>query len=169
MSHIVVVYYSRTGKTRWAAGKLAGMLGADLEEIHESSNRDGLLGWLGGVKDSLKKKQADLISKHCTQGRTMVIVGMPVWADGPPPAVRAYLQGVDLAGLAVCAFTTSGGGKGDKCFAAAAELVPQGLAKTLHLGKVHPQKSPDKTVAKLQEWAASLGDLPVGEEPASPG
>jgi len=157
MSQIVVVYYSRTGRTRWAAGKLAGMLGADLEEIRESNDRSGLLGWLGGVKDSLKNKQADLTSKHSTQARTMVIVGMPVWADGPPPAVRAYLRGVDLAGLAVCAFTTSGGGKGDKCLAEVAELVPQGLTDKLHLGRVHPQKSPEKTLSKLQEWAEALG------------
>lgn len=49
----LVVYYSRTGKTRLVAGKVAELLGGDLVEIREAKDRSGLRGWLGAGRDTL--------------------------------------------------------------------------------------------------------------------
>lgn len=157
MSRILVVYYSRTGKTQWTAEKLAEMLGADIERITEEKDRSGKLGWLGAGKDTMTDKPAKLTSQHSTEGRDVVIVGMPVWAASPPPAVRAYLQQVDLAGKTVCAFCTFEGGGGEKCLDAVARLVPAGLAARALFKKVKPDKP--EIVDQITQWVEVIKPL----------
>ncbi len=42
----LVVHYSRTGTTKKVAEKLAFLLKCVSEEIHDTTNRKGKLGWL---------------------------------------------------------------------------------------------------------------------------
>jgi flavodoxin len=154
MSDILIVYYSRTGKTRMVARKLADLLDADIEEIREAKGRSGLMGWVGGVKDSLMNKPAELISEHSVGARKVVIIGMPVWADRPPPAVRAFLRRYDLAGKKVCAFCTHDGSGGKGLFAKTAKILPGGLAATLALKKPNPD---DRALDRqLRQWADEI-------------
>src|SRR6056297_980641 len=90
MSKPLVVYYSRTGRTRYAAEKLAEHLGADIEEIVEAKSRSGMMGWLGAARDTVTDRATELSSTHDTAGRPMVVLAMPVWASAAPPAVRTY-------------------------------------------------------------------------------
>ncbi len=160
MSDILIVYYSRTGKTRMVAEKLASMLAADIEEIREAKERAGRMGWVVGVKDSLLNKPAEITSEHSVEPRKLVIIGMPVWASAPPPAVRAFLGRYDLAGKTACAFCTHDGGGGKGLFAKTVELVPGGLASTLSLKKPRPddpvldeqlRRWSDEILAQVQE------------------
>ena len=154
MSDTLIVYYSRTGKTRMVAEKLATILEADIEEIREAKDRAGRMGWVVGVKDSLLDKPAEITSEHSVEPRKLVIIGMPVWADRPPPAVRAFLGRYDLAGKTVCAFCTHDGGGGKGLFAKTGELVPGGLAATLSLKKPRP----DDPVLdeELKQWSDEI-------------
>jgi len=138
MADIVIVYYSRTGKTRMVAEKLGATLGADVEEIREAKSRGGVAGFWGGVKDALFKRKAELASEHTAEGRKAVVLGMPVWAASPPPAIRQYVQAVDLKGKKLFAFCTmdSSGGKGT--LSKLAEMAGDELLETLEL------KKPDK-------------------------
>jgi len=43
---ILVVFYSRTGATRTVAQKIADLVKGDLEEIKDTRNRAGILGFL---------------------------------------------------------------------------------------------------------------------------
>ena len=154
MKDTVVVYYSRTGKTRWVAEQLASILDADLEEIRERKDRSGFLGYLGAGKDAVLKREADLVSRHSVEGRKTVVIGMPVWGWGPPPAVRAYLQKVDLSGKRACAFATFDGSGGDRTLSAVGKLIPGGLAAALGLRK--PQPGDPQLAARLREWAKQV-------------
>jgi flavodoxin len=42
----LVVYYSRTGKTRFVAERVASELKADIEEVVDLKNRSGRFGFL---------------------------------------------------------------------------------------------------------------------------
>ncbi len=154
MSDTLIVYYSRTGKTRMVAEKLADMLDADIEEIREVKGRSGRMGWFVGVKDSLLDKPAELTSEHTVEPRKLVIIGMPVWASAPPPAIRAFLGRYDLAGKTVCAFCTHDGGGGKGLFAKTGELVPGGLAATLSLKK--PTPDDPALDEQLRQWAEEI-------------
>jgi len=150
MGLILVVYYSRTGKTRMVAEKLAALLGADLEEITERKRRGGPLGFLGACRDAFFGGRGDLMAAPATEGRQIVLVGTPVWAGGPTPAVRAFLAGAGLAGKRVCAFCTFDGGEANT-FAKMAELVPGGLAETLALKKPAKDAGLDARLADFAE------------------
>ena len=154
MSDILIVYYSRTGKTRMVAEKLASLLAADIEEIREAKGRSGRINWFVGVKDSLLGKPAEITSEHSVQPRKLVIIGMPIWAEAPPPAIRAFLTKYDLAGKKVCAFCTSDGSGGKRTFAKTAEFIPDGLTSTLMLKKPRP----DDPVLdeQLHQWADEI-------------
>lgn len=92
MAKILVVFYSRTGKTRQAATDIAADLGADSEEIIDQKNRKGLFGFLSGGRDAMKKNLTDIrpLSKDPAQ-YDLVIVGSPVWGGNLTPAVRTFL------------------------------------------------------------------------------
>ena len=59
-SKCLLVYYSRTGFTRRAAEEIARRLDCDIEEITEKKKRSSAIGYLGGIKDSILKKKAEI-------------------------------------------------------------------------------------------------------------
>jgi flavodoxin len=154
MSEVLVVCYSRSGKTRWVAGRLAEMLSADIEQITEKKDRSGLLGYLTAGKDTVLDRPAEVTSRHSLEGKKTVVIGMPVWALAPPPPVRAYLRSVDLAGKRVCAFATMDGSGGERTLDALSKLVPGGLAERLVLKK--PAPDDPGLLAQLTDWAERI-------------
>jgi flavodoxin len=158
MKDILVVYYSRTGKTRFLAQQLAGLLGADLEEIQEKKDRSGVLGYMGGGKDAALHRPAELTSSHSRESRKVVIIGMPVWAWGPPPAVRAYLATYSpAAGAKVCAFCTYEGSGGARCLEAVRGLLGRDLTQSFEWKKVKIE-DPTLTLA-IKEWAGKIKSI----------
>ena len=157
MKDILVVYYSRTGKTRLVAEQLARLLDADLEEIREEKGRSGVLGFLGAGRDAMRKAPARLVSEHTRGGRKAVVLGMPVWAWAPPPAARAYLAQCPPAEAKLCAFCTHGGGGGKRLFRALGELVPGGVS--LAFEWKNPRADDPELAAALKEWAQKVRDL----------
>lgn len=151
MGDILVVYYSRTGKTRLVAEKLAGLLGADIEEITERKDRSGALGYLGAGKDAMLKRRAELTYVPSVEGRKAVVIGMPVWGFRPPPAIRAYVDAVDLRGKTVCAFCTYDGSGGDRTLEAMQEMLPSGLAERFAWKR--PRADDPLLDQRLAEWA----------------
>jgi flavodoxin len=110
----LVVYYSRTGTTRAVATAIADTLGADIEALTETADRHqrGLLGFLRGVRDAIKKRSSDLdVTKFNPTYYDVVILGTPVWTGSLPPAMRSYLDayGKDLPKIATfCTTDVSG-------------------------------------------------------------
>jgi len=68
----LVVCYSRTGTTRQVGTELAKILGADFEEIVDTRNRAGIMGWLHAGRDASRKQATDIgpVQKDPYQGRT---------------------------------------------------------------------------------------------------
>lgn len=90
---VLVVYYSRTGTTRKLAQKLSVQLNADIEEVVDKKNRSGLIGWLYGGRDGMKRipTEIDLI-KNNPSDYDVVLIGGPLWGfKGIAPASRTYL------------------------------------------------------------------------------
>lgn len=130
----LVVYYSRTGTTRGVAETLAERLNADIEEIVDRKRRGGILGFMGGGKDSLLKKTADIDEPRRDPGEYgLVVIGTPVWASSMTPAIRAYIEQKAPALPDVAFFLTTGGSGIDKTFEKMAELCGKQPQATLGL------------------------------------
>ena len=91
---ILVVYYSRTGRTKKAARKIAELLlksghEASLEEIVDKKKRSGIIGWIKSGRDAtLKQKTVIEPFKANLSSFDLVIVGTPVWAFTVATPVR---------------------------------------------------------------------------------
>jgi len=106
----VILYYSRTGKTRFLAEKLQQELGGDLVEIRDLKKRKGPFGFLRGARDARLGLNTEVapsgfdISKY-----ELIILGTPVWANSPTPALNTFLQTCNLMDKKVILFVTSRG------------------------------------------------------------
>jgi len=88
----LIVYYSRTGMTKKVALKLAGELGADIEELVDKNKRAGAVGYLMSGRDAMQKKLAVIEPlRYNPADYDLVIVGTPTWAYAMACAVRTYL------------------------------------------------------------------------------
>ena len=154
MRDILIVYYSRTGRTRLVAERLAALLEADVAEITERKARAGVLGYLGAGKDTVMKRDAELVSCPGVGGHKVVVLGMPVWGFGPPAAMRAWLKRTDLSGCKVCGFATMDGSGAERTLAKVAEIIGAPLAATLAL--IKPREGDAEMEAKLKEWAQKV-------------
>ncbi len=103
-----IAYYSKQGNTRLAAEMLAKKLKADLIELTEKTNYNGMIGFMRGgfraVTGKLAKLDEETLKK--ITGYDTVLAASPVWAGKTTPAVNALLVKADLAGKKVYVLTT---------------------------------------------------------------
>jgi flavodoxin len=120
----LVVYYSRTGVTRKVGQAIAQVLSADLEELIDTKNRKGPIGFVVAGKDAATKQLVPIEPPQKNPADyDLVVVGTPVWAGTMSTAVRTYLsdRGKDIQKAAVFCTTHSSGI--DKTLAEMAELI----------------------------------------------
>jgi flavodoxin len=90
---VLVVCYSRSGRTRSLARQIAEQCGADFEEIELAGRRRGLIGWLRCALEALTGRVPKIrASRRPPSNYDTVVVGTPVWGWRMASPVRAYLQ-----------------------------------------------------------------------------
>lgn len=120
---VLVVYYSRSGRTRKVAKAFADKYNAVSEEIVEKVNRKGILGWIKSGRDSVKGKATEIgICKNNPSDYDLVIIGSPVWASRVTPAVRSYIELYKSNFKNVAFFCTEGGNGAEKVMENMADL-----------------------------------------------
>ena len=88
----LVAYYSRTGTTRKVAEELVSLLKCVSEEIHDTKNRKGILGYLKAGKDATLKKSTKLENvNNDPASYDIVIIGTPTWNHTLSTPIRTYL------------------------------------------------------------------------------
>jgi len=151
----LVVYYTRTGNARFVAETIAAEIGSDVEEVIDMKKRSGVLGYLSGGKDARQGKETQIApSKKSPADYDLIIVGTPIWAARPTPAVTTYLKKNNLSGKKVAVFFTQGGKK------------PQGIEQIkalmsnseyiAELTLVSPLKSKEESEKQIIEWCKTL-------------
>lgn len=109
----LVVYYSRTGNTRKAGEELAKELSCDVEEIVDTVNRSGPIGWVMAGKQASSKELTKLRPLEKDLSRyDIVIIGSPVWAGTMSTPVRTLIA-ENKDKLKKVAFFITLGGTGD--------------------------------------------------------
>lgn len=88
----LVVYYSRGGTTRKIAEELSKELKCDIEEIQDTANRSGPVGWLSCARQARAAALTKLQPiKNDPSKYDLVIIGTPVWAGHVSTPVRTYI------------------------------------------------------------------------------
>ncbi len=115
---ILVLYYSRTGTTRKVGLEIAKLLGCDTEEIIDTKNRKGWLGYISAGRDGTEKKLTIIQGiKHRLSDYDCLIIGTPVWAWNISSPIRTFLTLYkNQLPPRVAFFCTRGGSDPEKIF-----------------------------------------------------
>lgn len=153
----LVVYYSRTGNARFVAQTIAAEVGADVEEVIDLKKRSGVFGFLTGGSDARRGKKTEIgaVTKSPAD-YDLIVVGTPVWAGRPVPAITSYLKKNDLSGKKTAIFLTQGGKKPQtKAFDATKALI----SNSDFLGEisiVNALANKEDSEKQITEWCKTL-------------
>jgi flavodoxin len=111
-----VIYYSYNGSSAQVAEILKAELNADIFRIEtlDSKRRKGLflIFWGGGQVLKGKKPPLKPLSVDIN-AYDLIILGTPVWASSPAPALVSFLSTNSIAGKKVALFCCHAGGMGE--------------------------------------------------------
>ncbi len=153
----LVVYYTRTGNSKFAAESIAAELGADLEEIVDLKNRQGRLAFLANGRDAGQGKETEIAPiKRIPADYELIIVGTPIWNKSPTPAIRTYLNKNSLSGKKVGLFFSDSSFGLDQAVEKTKALIPNStIVGELALpAKVFNDK--EETKKRIAEWCNTL-------------
>ena len=151
----LVAYYSRTGTTKKIAEILAEKLGADVEEIRDTVNRQGIKGYLMSGRDAMKKNLTKLEAlKFNPKEYDLVIIGTPIWGWNMSVPIRTYLTENKDQFSKVAFFCTMGGSGDVKAFAEMEQITGRKPLVTLSLKTVEVVKN--NFSEKLEDFVAKL-------------
>jgi len=155
----LVVYYSRTGNTKKVGHKIAEMLKCEEKEIFDKKNREGTLGFLRGGWDAWREKKTEIYNKLKKPiNHDHFIIGTPVWAGKPSPAIRTYIKRRKQNFKDVSFFCTHGGSGGEKTFDEMENLVGQKPVESLELSEDDLKKENlDEKVKEFVEGIKNKG------------
>ncbi|WP_404712624.1 flavodoxin family protein [Sphingomonas sp. MMS24-J13] len=134
MARILVVYYSRTGRTHDVALTIARGCGADTERIYDARPRGGLRGWIRSAWEAVLQRPAGILATNRNPADyDLVILGSPVWVGHLSSPMRRYLNThcADIARAAL--FVTEGGRGGSGALAEMADYCEGSPLATVEL------------------------------------
>lgn len=153
----LVVYFSATGTTAAAAGKLADAIGAQIYEIKPQVpyvKKD--LNWLNPLSRTTKEmhnkkgRPAIVMDNAPVESCDTVFLGFPIWWYIAPTIINTLLEAYDFAGKKIVLFATSGGSGFGKAV--------EGLRKSAPNAEIVEGKLMNKpmTSEELKAWAESF-------------
>jgi flavodoxin len=150
----LLVYYTRTGNSKFAAETVAAEVGADVEEVVDLKNRKGRLAFLSAGRDAMQGKLTEIAeTKRNPFDYDLVVIMQPVWAGSPTPAIRTYLKKNDLSGKKVALFFTDASDK-------AVEKTKAIMPNSTFVGELTlPAKefeNREEAQKKIGEWCRTL-------------
>jgi flavodoxin len=114
----MLVYYSYDGNTAFIADSIKNALKADMRrlEVVDEKRHSGLVKYIWGGRQAVMGKHPAL--KPYTVDFSeydLLIVGCPVWAGSPAPAMMTFLESLEklpMSGKRAAVFCCSMGGQG---------------------------------------------------------
>lgn len=89
---VLIVYYSRSGKTRNIAELIHSKLNSDLEQVTDNKNRGGIFGFFVSGNEAYLKKKIHIDNlKYEPENYELIIVGTPIWAGNISSPIRSFL------------------------------------------------------------------------------
>jgi flavodoxin len=155
-----VVYYSYDGNSALVAGALKVPLQADIFSIEtqDEKRRGGLAKYIwGGKQVFAHAKPALKPLAFDPAGYDLVIVGGPVWAGAPAPALVSWLDAAKLKDKKIALFLCHGGGKGQAMGKLKALLSGSTIAGELDFVNLKKQAGNGELELRIADWVKTLG------------
>ena len=154
----LVVYFSATGNTEEAAGKIAAMAGADIARIMPEVpyTPDDLDYRNASSRASRESADADarpamLPMEKDAEAYDTIFLGFPIWFGDMPKVLYSFLDEYDLSGKDIAPFCTSGGSGMTTAVRNIAELEGDAdVLDGLRISAVNPRSA-------LVSWLTAIG------------
>ena len=155
----LIVYFSRTGRTRKVAEAIASLTGSDLEEIREKRGRGGPLGWLRSGMESTRGLLPNIepLGKD-PASYDLVVIGTPIWASNASSPIRAFVNQYRDRIREAAFFCTGDGSDPDEVFKGLEEFLGRKPQSTMAL--LGEEREGDPAEAKSREFVDSLKTSP---------
>ncbi|MHC1787827.1 MAG: flavodoxin family protein [Christensenellales bacterium] len=114
-----VVYYSLEGNTRYAAEKIALLLGADLLPLTPVKAYPGgkfAKYFFAGKSAVFREKPKLAAYSFAPANYDLIVLATPTWAGTFAPPLRSFLRAQDLGGRKAALVACCSGGSTDKLF-----------------------------------------------------
>ena len=155
-----VIYYSYEGNSAMIAQIIKGAVNADVFEIKtaDTKKRGGfaLYAW-GGYQVVMKKKPALEPLTVDINAYDLIIVGTPVWAGAPAPALFSFLDKNRISGKKIAIFCCHGGGMGNALQKLKALLPGNTFTGEIDFVYAAKSKDPNELKTKIEAWLKELG------------
>ncbi len=151
----LVVYYSRTGNTKYVAEKIAENLGAEICEVIDKKNRKGRFAFLTGGYESLRKKLTQIEVSKNVDNYDFIIIGSPVWNNGITPAIRTFIHQNNLSNKKIACFVTLKGNDPGKALDSMKETILPNISSA-ELGIINDLKKPEEAEKQIIDWCKKL-------------
>ena len=156
---ILVVFYSRSGKTKKVANTISKILKCDKEEIFDTKNRKGIPGFLSaGADANLRRLTAIKEIKNNPSLYDLVIIGTPIWSSNISTPIRTYLSLYKEDFKNVAFFCTRLGSDFKKVFDGMKNLSQKSPLALLELTSREVKR--DQYLQKVKEFTKNLKDEP---------
>ena len=134
----LVVYYSRTGNTKKVGDRLAKILQCDVEEVVDTANRAGPVGFALSAREGHGRMLAKIRPiKMDPADYDMVVIGTPNWDANMSSPIRTYLSENRAKFKAVAFFLTQGPrGGAERAFREMEEVAGQKPKATLLISTI---------------------------------
>jgi flavodoxin len=154
----LIVYFSLDGNTALVAAGIGKALGADLLELKlvEEKVRRGFAKYVWGGRQVFSHAKPALKPYTVKPDEyDLVIIGGPVWAGSPAPALLTFLSDANITGKKAAVFCCHGGGKGQTLL-----KLKELLSANTIIGEIDfksPLKGgPETWESKTVDWAKRL-------------
>ena len=152
-----VVFYSYDGSCTFTAGHIASLLKADvlqIQPVKEKRRAKFAMFFVGGVQVIFNRKSALKPYSFDSSAYDLIILGTPVWAGSPAPAIKSFLSQTKFSGKKIALFVCHGGGPGKVMNKLKAELTANTVVSKLSLQE--PVKDTEKAKQLIEEWVKTL-------------
>ncbi|MCK4648563.1 flavodoxin domain-containing protein, partial [bacterium] len=108
---ILIVYYSKTGKTKEIAHSIANELAdgneVKLRRIKMKDEKNLLTTYLLDTKKAIRREKPEIeVIDYGHKEYDLILLGTPVWSTKPAPAINTYLGRSDFKNKRVALFAT---------------------------------------------------------------
>ncbi len=156
----LVVFYSRTGNTRSVAQEVSKLIDADVEEIHDTKNRKGIIGFILSGMDARRKGRAKLREREKDPSLyDLVIIGTPVWAYNISTPVRTYIDDNKSCFRNVAFFCTSGSSDSKYALRVFSDMKDLCGKEPVALLNLAAGELKGEYTAKVKEFASAIQSL----------
>ena len=154
-----VVYYSLDGNCAYTAKLIGKILKADIINVQltDEKKRNGIAKMFWGVMQVMSGKLPVIKPVNFdAEIYDLIILGTPVWASSPAPAMKAFLSQTKISGKKIALYMCHAGGLGNAMEKFRASLEGGSVISEINLNNPVKFINLEKSKLEIETWAKDL-------------